>query len=250
MLFVNGHPDGPPLRSLGLQAYHQAGVFAAIGVLAALLAREHDRARPARRREPPGGGRRRRSSTCPASSIRPAASARRQGTLHWTRYFRVGRCRDGWVMHCTLGDWTSLVEWVKADGMARGPRRPAPGTTSRVRQAEAEHLFDVLDAWARALHGRRAGRGRAAPAHPVRGGAAARGAARRPAARRARLLRPDRASRRSGVDGARSPARPSASGDAPWRVAPAAAPRRAQRRGPRRRPRRRCSTRSRREALV
>src|SRR5262249_52546977 len=32
MLFVSGHPDGPPLRSLGLQAYHQAGVFAAIGV--------------------------------------------------------------------------------------------------------------------------------------------------------------------------------------------------------------------------
>ena len=25
------------------------------------------------------------------------------------RYFRVGRCRDGWVMHCTLGDWTTLI---------------------------------------------------------------------------------------------------------------------------------------------
>src|SRR5207302_9107785 len=37
MLFVNGHKDGPPLRALGLQAYHQAGVFAAVGVLAALV---------------------------------------------------------------------------------------------------------------------------------------------------------------------------------------------------------------------
>ena len=59
MLFVNGHPDGPPLRALGLQAYHQAGVFAAIGVVSALLARERDRSRAGRRREPSGGGHRR-----------------------------------------------------------------------------------------------------------------------------------------------------------------------------------------------
>src|SRR5439155_1344469 len=40
MMFVNGHRDGPPLRSLGLQAYHQAGIFAAVGVVSALLARD------------------------------------------------------------------------------------------------------------------------------------------------------------------------------------------------------------------
>ncbi len=39
MMFVNGHRDGPPLRSLGLQAYHQAGILAAVGVVSALLAR-------------------------------------------------------------------------------------------------------------------------------------------------------------------------------------------------------------------
>src|SRR5207237_1152404 len=71
----------------------------------------------------------------------------RQGTLHWTRYFRVGRCRDGWVMHCTLGDWTSLVEWVKADGMA-ADLDASEWEDLKHRQAHAEHLFDVLDAWA------------------------------------------------------------------------------------------------------
>src|SRR5262245_28882672 len=40
MLAVSGFADGPPLHSLGLQAYHQAGVLAATGVLAALLARD------------------------------------------------------------------------------------------------------------------------------------------------------------------------------------------------------------------
>src|SRR5439155_1417210 len=73
--------------------------------------------------------------------------ASRQGTLHWTRYFRVGRCRDGWVMHCTLGDWTSLVEWIKADGMGADLDDPALEDI-KTRQAEADRLFAALDAWA------------------------------------------------------------------------------------------------------
>src|SRR5439155_208644 len=70
-----------------------------------------------------------------------------QGTLHWTRYFCVGRCRDGWVMHCTLGDWTSLVEWMKADGMGAELDDPALEDI-KTRQAEADRLFAALDAWA------------------------------------------------------------------------------------------------------
>lgn len=142
MLYVNGHPDRPPLRSLGLQAYHQAGIFAATGVIAALLA-----------------GRGQLVDVSVQAAVAAALEhvpgfwhqdgriARRQGTLHWTRYFRVGRCRDGWVMHCTLGDWTSLLEWMKADGMGSTVDDPALEDI-KVRQAEAERLFDALDAWA------------------------------------------------------------------------------------------------------
>jgi len=146
MLFVNGHKDGPPLRALGLQAYHQAGVFAAVGVLAALFAREQT-------------GRGQDVDVSLQAAVAAAlehvpglwhqhgTAATRQGTLHWTRYFRVGRCLDGWVMHCTVGDWTSLVEWVKADGMAADLGDPA-WEDVRHRATGAEHLFDVLDAWA------------------------------------------------------------------------------------------------------
>jgi benzylsuccinate CoA-transferase BbsE subunit len=146
MLLVNGHPGRPPLRTLGLQAYHQAGVLAAVGIMSALLAREHT-----------GRGQDVDVSlqAAVAGSLEQVPGlwhqegriAARQGTLHWTRYFRVGRCRDGWVMHCTLGDWTSLVEWVKADGMAADLDHPAWADLLK-RQAEAEHLFEVLDAWA------------------------------------------------------------------------------------------------------
>src|SRR5262249_29791454 len=72
----------------------------------------------------------------------------RQGSLHWTRYFRVARCLDGYVMHCTLGDWTSLIEWVKADGKAQDLSEPA-WANFNYRREHCAHLFDVLDAWAR-----------------------------------------------------------------------------------------------------
>ncbi len=70
----------------------------------------------------------------------------RRGTLHWSRFFRVGRCRDGYIMHCTLGDWTSLLEWVKSDGKAQDLADPAYEQVLH-RYLMAEHLFDVLDDW-------------------------------------------------------------------------------------------------------
>src|SRR6185436_12509103 len=138
--------DGPPLGALGLQAYHQAGIMAAIGILGALRAREVT-------------GRGQDVDVSLQAAVTGALEhvpgfwhqdgriGRRQGTLHWTRYFRVGRCRDGWVMHCTLGDWTSLLEWMKADGMGSAVEDPALEDV-KVRQMEAERLFDALDAWA------------------------------------------------------------------------------------------------------
>ena len=146
MLALSGHADRPPLHSLGLQAYHQAGVLAATGVLAALLARESS-----------GRGQHVDVSLqaavaaslehVPGNFHQDGRIAHRQGTLHWTRFFRVGRCRDGWVLHCTLGDWTSLIEWVKADGL--GAEVDEPGMENPpYRQEHAERIFAVLDEWA------------------------------------------------------------------------------------------------------
>jgi benzylsuccinate CoA-transferase BbsE subunit len=146
LAYVNGHADGPPLRALGLQAYHQAGVFAAIGVVAALLARDASG---------PGQLVDVSLQAAVASSLEHVPGwfhqdgrvPRRQGTLHWTRFFRVGRCRDGWVMHCTLGDWTTLLEWMRADGFGAELGDAAwEGTLHRATHAEA--LFDELDRWA------------------------------------------------------------------------------------------------------
>jgi benzylsuccinate CoA-transferase BbsE subunit len=145
MLYVNGSPKQKPVRPLGLQAYHSAAYYGAIGAMCALF--ERDRS---------GRGQ------WVDLSMQEAATAAvehvagsffgtgriepRRGTLHWSRYFRVGQCRDGYIMHCTLGDWTSLVEWIAGDGKAQD--LTAPEWQDVIYRAEhAEHLFDVLDQW-------------------------------------------------------------------------------------------------------
>ena len=112
MIWTNGFPDEPPLHALGLQAYHSASFFAAIGTLLALLAREslgEGQWVDVSMQEAVAGA---------VEHVAPfyhqgLGIESRRGSLHWSRYFRVARCRDGYVMHCSLGDWTSLVEWVK-----------------------------------------------------------------------------------------------------------------------------------------
>jgi crotonobetainyl-CoA:carnitine CoA-transferase CaiB-like acyl-CoA transferase len=145
MLYVNGSPGQQPVRPLGLQAYHSAAYYSAIGAMCALFARERD-----------GAGQWLDLSMQEAAvaAVEHVAGSYfgegrvepRRGTLHWSRYFRVGKCRDGYIMHCTLGDWTSLVEWVASDGKAQD--LTAPEWNDVVYRAEhAEHLFDVLDDW-------------------------------------------------------------------------------------------------------
>jgi benzylsuccinate CoA-transferase BbsE subunit len=145
MLYVNGFPGRPPVRPLGLQAYHSSAYYAAIGAMCALFARDRD-----------GLGQwidlSMQEATASAvehvagSYFGSGAIEPRRGTLHWSRYFRVGRCRDGHIMHCTLGDWTSLVEWVAGDGKAQDLTDPA-WEDVLYRAEHAEHLFDVLDEW-------------------------------------------------------------------------------------------------------
>jgi benzylsuccinate CoA-transferase BbsE subunit len=145
MLYVNGFPRQKPVRPLGLQAYHSAAYYGAIGAMCALFARERD-----------GNGQWIDLSMQEAAvaAVEHVAGSYfgegrigpRRGTLHWSRYFRVGKCRDGYVMHCTLGDWTSLVEWVAGDGKAQDLIEPQ-WQDVLYRAQHADHLFDVLDEW-------------------------------------------------------------------------------------------------------
>jgi benzylsuccinate CoA-transferase BbsE subunit len=145
MLYVNGSPGRPPVRPLGLQAYHSSAYYGAIAAMTALLARDFS-----------GEGQWIDLSMqeATASAVEHVAGSYfgqnqvepRRGTLHWSRFFRVGKCRDGYIMHCTLGDWTSLLEWVNGDGKAQDLVEPQWNEVM-YRAQNAEHLFDVLDEW-------------------------------------------------------------------------------------------------------
>ncbi len=145
MLYVNGWPGHTPVRPWGLQAYHSSAYYAAIAALCALFARDRDHT---------GQWIDLSMQEATAAAVEHVAGSYfgegriepRRGTLHWSRYFRVGKCRDGFIMHCSLGDWTSLVEWVASDGKAQD-LTGSEWDDVQYRAIHAEHLFDVLDAW-------------------------------------------------------------------------------------------------------
>ena len=165
MIWTNGFPDEPPLHAMGLQAYHSASFFAAIGTLLALLTRDslgEGQWVDVSMQEAVAGA---------VEHVAPfyhqgLGIESRRGSLHWSRYFRVAKCRDGYVMHCSLGDWTSLVEWVKGEKSKRAQHRMSSGghvsSSGKAQDLEdarwedlvyrrehAEHLFDILDDWAK-----------------------------------------------------------------------------------------------------
>jgi benzylsuccinate CoA-transferase BbsE subunit len=145
MLYVNGYPDGPPVRPLGLQAYHSTAHYGAVATLCALFARDRDGA---------GQWIDLSMQAATAGALEHVAGLffqngqpeRRRGTLHWARFFRAGKCRDGYVLHSTIGEWTSLIEWVNGDGAAQDLTGPEWHDYDH-RAKHAEHLFDVLDEW-------------------------------------------------------------------------------------------------------
>jgi crotonobetainyl-CoA:carnitine CoA-transferase CaiB-like acyl-CoA transferase len=147
MVFVNGHPGAPPIAPFGLQAYNSAGVFAAIGALLGLRAR---------RRDGRGGTVDLSVQAATAAAVehvtgfyrQTGAIESRRGTLHWSRSFRIARCRDGEVLLCLLGDWTTLVEWVASTGGEAALLREPRFEDVDARKADCERLFDALDRWA------------------------------------------------------------------------------------------------------
>ncbi len=145
LVYICGYRQEKPVRAWGLQAYHCANYYAAIAALGALFARARD-----------GLGQwvdvSIQESTMAAiehlagNFFGPRIIPERYGTMHWARGFRVGKCRDGYVMHCLAADWTSLIEWVKADGKAQDLDDPKWGHRPYQRE-HVEHVFDVLDEW-------------------------------------------------------------------------------------------------------
>ena len=141
---VTGEPDAP-LKLYGHQAYHAASLFAANGVLLALLGRHAT-----------GCGQYLDISIfeCVAATldhVLPRYSSqgvvsRRQGSLHWNNAFRVFKCRDGYVLLSIHAHWGTLIEWLSSEGMAAD--LSAEKYLERAfRDRHIDHITAVLESW-------------------------------------------------------------------------------------------------------
>jgi crotonobetainyl-CoA:carnitine CoA-transferase CaiB-like acyl-CoA transferase len=146
MVFVNGASKGPPLTPFGEPVEAATALVAGVAALLALETRDRT-----------GCG-----QTIDLGRFEAALAAvehvtglyrqtgrvqRRQGSLHWSRTFRIGRARDGFVLLTHLGDWTTLSQWVASEcEVARWFLDPKWESVDH-RKEHAEEIFGVLDLW-------------------------------------------------------------------------------------------------------
>jgi crotonobetainyl-CoA:carnitine CoA-transferase CaiB-like acyl-CoA transferase len=142
---VTGGPDAP-LKLYGPQAYHAASLFAANGILLALLGRHAT-----------GRGQYLDIAVfeCVAAALDhvlpryfyQGVVSRREGSLHWNHAFRVFKCRDGYALLSLHAYWDTLVEWLASEGLAAD--LAAKKYLSRAgRDRHIGHIIEVLEKWA------------------------------------------------------------------------------------------------------
>ncbi len=146
MIFTNGFPNEAPLQGFGLQAYHAGAAYAVIGILLALLERERSgigQEIDVSLQEAVAGA---LEETSAAWNSERRIEVRR-GPVHWSRVFRTVRCRDGYVMVCLIGDWTTLLGWMteRAEGAELAGEEWEDFSYRRER---SDDIYRAIDRWA------------------------------------------------------------------------------------------------------
>jgi benzylsuccinate CoA-transferase BbsE subunit len=146
-LYVCGEPGSPPLKPFGNQSYYLASIFAAIGVLLALL-----------KRHTSNRGQHIDISLqeCVAAALDHVlvryfyqdVVAERQGSLHWNSAFRIFPCKDGYVLLSLFYQWQTLVEWLQSEGMAED-LTDEKWRDREYRLQHIDHVIEVLERWAK-----------------------------------------------------------------------------------------------------
>ena len=144
-MYVCGEPDLPPLKPFGNQSYYLASIFAAIGIMLALLSRHSS-----------GKGQHIDISlqegvaaTLDHVLVRyfyQGVVAKRQGSLHWNSAFRIFQCRDGYILLSLFYQWPTLVEWLASEGMAEG-LTDEKWQNRDYRLQHFGHVIEVLERW-------------------------------------------------------------------------------------------------------
>jgi crotonobetainyl-CoA:carnitine CoA-transferase CaiB-like acyl-CoA transferase len=144
-LYVTGEPGKPPLKPFGNQSYYLASLFAAIGVLLALMSRH-------------GSGKGQHIDISLQECVAAALDhvlvhyfyqdtvAERRGSLHWNNAFRVFPAQDGYILLSLFYQWPTLVEWLASEGMAED-LADEKWRGRNYRLEHIDHVIEVLERW-------------------------------------------------------------------------------------------------------
>jgi benzylsuccinate CoA-transferase BbsE subunit len=144
-LYVTGEPGKPPLKTFGNQSYYLGSLFAAIGVLLALMQRHSS-----------GKGQHIDISLqeCVAAALDHVLVryfyqdevAQRRGSRHWNNAFRVFPAKDGYVLLSLFYQWETLVEWLESENMAEDLTEEK-WQDGDYRRQNVDHIIEVLERW-------------------------------------------------------------------------------------------------------
>lgn len=144
-MFVSGDPGAPPLRPYGEQSFYVSSLFAAVGILLAVL-----------RRRRTGKGEHLDISSQEAVAgtlehvlaryIYDGLIPKRQGNISGNRSAFILPCKDGHIHISILAQWETLVEWMAVEGMAQDLTEEK-WRDEDYRNQNAEHIMDVLRTW-------------------------------------------------------------------------------------------------------
>ena len=146
-MYVSGDPSSAPLRPYGEQSYYLSSLFAAVGILLALI-----------KRRKTGKGEHIDISSQEAVSgtldhvlvryLYDGVISRRQGNLSWNRTSFILPCKDGHI-HISIANqwhWETLVEWLASEGMAQDLPEER-WKDEDYRNQNVDHIKDVLQRW-------------------------------------------------------------------------------------------------------
>ena len=146
-MYVSGTPSTTPLRPYGEQSFYVTSLFAAIGILLALIKRRNT-----------GKGEHVDISSQEAVAatldhvlvryLYDGVIQKRQGNLFWNRFSFILPCRDGHI-HINIGSqWKTLVEWLDAEGMA-DDLMDEKWQDEGYQSQHVDHILEVLESWTR-----------------------------------------------------------------------------------------------------
>jgi crotonobetainyl-CoA:carnitine CoA-transferase CaiB-like acyl-CoA transferase len=144
-MYVSGTPSTPPLRPYGEQSFYVTSLFAAVGILLALI-----------KRRTTGKGEHIDISSQEAAAgtldhvlvryFYDGVIPKRQGNLFWNRSSFILPCKDGHI-HINIGSqWETLVEWMVVEGMAED-LTDEKWRDEDYRHQNIDHIMNVLESW-------------------------------------------------------------------------------------------------------